>query len=76
MFYLFSFHLICSIIHQISFYFSGFARRAAEEFGEQYGGEQGKNLMGGLLNQLAAEGGNSELTENLMAMFTGKQQVE
>jgi len=54
---------------------SGFARRAAEEFGEQYGGEQGKNLMGGLLNQLAAEGGNSELTENLMSMFTGKQQM-
>ena len=54
--------------------FSGFIRRQAEELGEQYGGAQGKNLMGGLLDQLDGDGDN-ELAKNLMGMFTGKQQV-
>eukprot|EP00088_Acartia_fossae_P061598 TRINITY_DN7404_c0_g1_i16.p1 TRINITY_DN7404_c0_g1~~TRINITY_DN7404_c0_g1_i16.p1 ORF type:complete len:485 (-),score=160.73 TRINITY_DN7404_c0_g1_i16:589-2043(-) len=54
---------------------SGFARRTAEELAEQYGGEQSKGLVGGLLTQLASEGGNSEATQNLLAMFTGKQQM-
>jgi len=54
---------------------SGFARRTAEELAEQYGGEQGKGLVGGLITQLAAEKGDSELTQNLMAMFSGKQQL-
>lgn len=53
---------------------SGFIRRQAEELGEQYGGAQGKNLMGGLLDQLDGDGDN-ELAKNLMGMFTGKQQM-
>jgi len=46
---------------------SGFARKAAEDLAEQYGGEQGK---GGAEGLFSAEGASS-----LLSAFTGKQQL-
>lgn len=54
---------------------SGFARKAAGDLAEQYGGEQGKRFAEGAFTQLAEGGTNSELTSTLLAAFTGKQQM-
>jgi len=54
---------------------SGFARKAAEDIAEQYGGDQGKGVVDGVFTQLNTEGNNSELTSNILATFTGKQQL-
>jgi len=57
---------------------SSFVRKTAEDLAEQYGGDQGRSMVGGAFNQLGdAEGGagGSQLSSTLMAAFTGKQQL-
>jgi len=44
---------------------SAFARKTAEDLAEQYGGDTGKNLVGG----------NNELVNSLMGALSGKQQL-
>lgn len=44
---------------------SAFAKKTAEDMAEQYGGEIGKNLIGG----------NNELANSLLGALTGKQQL-
>jgi len=48
---------------------SGFAKKAAEDLAEQYGGESGKNFIGGVLD------GDNEVVKNLMGAMSGKQQL-
>merc|ERR1719158_276570 len=49
--------------------FSAFAKKTAEDLAEQYGGESGKNLMGGVM------GGDNAMVNNLMGALSGKQQL-
>ncbi|XP_023326555.1 uncharacterized protein LOC111699974 isoform X2 [Eurytemora carolleeae] len=53
----------------------GFARKAAEDLAEQYGGEKGKDFVEGAFSQTSATGNQSELTSFLVNSFTGKQQM-
>jgi len=48
---------------------SGFAKKAAEDLAEQYGGESGKNFIGGVLD------GDNQMVKNLMGAMSGKQQL-
>merc|ERR1719300_1139919 len=44
---------------------SAFAKKTAEDLAEQYGGEAGKNILGG----------DNELVNSLMGALSGKQQL-
>ena len=46
-----------------------FAKKTAEDLGEQYGGQSGKNFLGGAL------GGDNELVNSLLGAMSGKQQL-
>jgi len=48
---------------------SAFAKKTAEDLAEQYGGDSGKNFIGGVV------GGDNAMVNNLMGALSGKQQL-